>query len=209
MPVTAGPGERRSCEFPIVQRGPNVHCRNRAGAGTDHPGWGYCRWHGGNSPAQRTASARAVAQSLARELDVSPTEALLASVRLAAGATEAVRERIVAAEVKVEQDKRQFEKNEMTGEMQPTAATNELSMWYRVYGEALDRVARCSKMAIDAGISERLVRLEEEKVRTVSEALRRIFADPALALTPEQRAVVGKVSRVHLLALEAGQQTGT
>jgi hypothetical protein len=200
--VTAGPGKRKYCEFPIVQRPGKPLCKQTAGAGTEHKGYGYCRWHGGTSPSQVKGSARAVAQSMARELNVTPTEASLVAVRLAAGAVEAVREQVLRAETLIAETGA-YVKDEEAG-WGPTPGTLALERWWSVYGEAIDRLAKTGKMAVDAGVSERLVALEEERVMLVAEVIRRIFADPDLGLTAQQKQVAPRVSRTHLLALEAG-----
>lgn len=73
-----------------------------------------------------------------------------------------------------------------------------------MYDQALDRAARASKMALDAGVAERLVQVEQEKGRLLAEVMRQIFDDPELGLTEQQRALSGRVAGRHLRALTAG-----
>lgn len=75
---------------------------------------------------------------------------------------------------------------------------------FDMYDRALDRAGRASKMALDAGVAERLVQVEQEKGRLLADVIRAIFADPQLGLTDAQRAVSGAVAGRHLRALTAG-----
>lgn len=75
---------------------------------------------------------------------------------------------------------------------------------FDMYDRALDRAGRVSKMALDAGVAERLVQVEQEKGRLLADVIRAIFADPELGLTDAQRAVSGAVAGRHLRALTAG-----
>ena len=65
-------------------------CQHKAGAGTDHPGYGRCKWHGGTSAANKTHAMRLEAKerldTLGVALDVKPHFALEAMVQVSAGA---------------------------------------------------------------------------------------------------------------------------
>jgi hypothetical protein len=61
-----------------------------------------------------------------------------------------------------------------------------------------DRCARFAKLALDAGIQERQVRLAERQGALIVEILRAVLADPELGLTAEQRKAVPGVARRHL-----------
>lgn len=61
-------------------------CRQPKGARTSHPGWGRCSLHGGCSPNGEKAAANEAAMAAAREgyggeIDLTPFEALLYTVR--------------------------------------------------------------------------------------------------------------------------------
>lgn len=81
-----------------------------------------------------------------------------------------------------------------SGEMRPHAYLELLRIW-------TERYERACKTAIDAGIAERAVKVEEEKVALFATALRGILSD--LELTPEQEALAfqGGVVRKHLMAI--------
>lgn len=73
-----------------------------------------------------------------------------------------------------------------------------------MYDRALEQAARAAKMALDAGVAERLVQVEQEKGRLFAEVIRAILNDPELGLTQEQQAVSGRVAGRHLRMLNAG-----
>lgn len=60
-------------------------CRLGAGMKTNHPGWGKCAAHGGNSRYEEMRMAVVMGHALATELQVTPMEAMLRSVRVSAG----------------------------------------------------------------------------------------------------------------------------
>lgn len=86
-----------------------------------------------------------------------------------------------------------------------------------LYAQWIDRAARVAKMALDAGIEERLVRLAEGQATVVVQTIRNVLSQ--LSLTPEQmsKAVQLAASEFRLLAArpvpqlaqgaDAGKQT--
>lgn len=174
-------------------------CKMAAGWGTDHPGFGQCRYHAGSTP---NGVMSAVKEELTErvvmgvQVDITPQEALLVCVRIAAGevayATMKVQE--LAEEeavgpvvdrkvrtVRIEQDGEEIELP--LEEITYKGASPHI--WIQVRGQALDRLARYSKMAIDAGVAERSVALAEETGKAVQEALTKLTH--LLDLTPSQR----------------------
>lgn len=71
-----------------------------------------------------------------------------------------------------------------------------------MYASWLDRAARASKLALDAGVDERVVRLEEERVRMLADVLRAVFNDPEMGLTSAQRTTAGLVAARHLRVID-------
>lgn len=100
----------------------------------------------------------------------------------------------------VQQIKRQVERREeLTG-------TDLLAL-----GDWLDRAAKLAKTALDAGVQERQVRLQEAQGALVAGLFRAVFADPLLALNPAQAAAAPRIAARHLreasgepLAIESG-----
>lgn len=61
-----------------------------------------------------------------------------------------------------------------------------------------DRCAKFCKLALDAGIAERQIRVAERQGELIAEVLRAVLADPELGLTEEQRKAVPHVALRHL-----------
>ncbi len=158
--------------------GSDGRCQQRAGYGTDHPGFGACVYHGGDSPSLRRHAAKVEARMLAQELDMEPDVALAWMVRAAAGVVAFLQERISQEDT------------------EPEAL-----MWVGLYGEERDRLAKAAKLMLDAGVAERQVKLAEEQGAIVAQLLRSVLAD--LQLTPQQKLEAPKIVRKHLLALPA------
>lgn len=183
-------------------------CKRPAGAGTDHLGHGHCKLHGGRSPAGIKYAAKLAAAALGEELDVEPHEALLQCVHAAAGEvaffTAKVRE-LEQDVVVVEHERvRTWTGGESGGGVETTTSTQaELNIWLRARQEALDRLAKFSKMALDAGVAERQVRIVEQWAQQLGDAIAAIL--DKLELSAEQKRLAPAVVRGELLALEGGR----
>src|SRR4051812_48589995 len=90
--VMAHTPEQRSAQQLCGARKKNgTLCRAFAGQGTDHPGYGKCKYHFGSSPSHRKHAAvakakqRIIESGIGTPIDISPGMALLMAVRLSAG----------------------------------------------------------------------------------------------------------------------------
>jgi hypothetical protein len=64
-----------------------------------------------------------------------------------------------------------------------------------------DRCANFARLAIQAGIAERQVRLAEQQGAMLATFMRAVLGDPSLALSAQQRAAIPAVMTRHLQAL--------
>ena len=179
------------CGEPVRRRGPGgtswlEACERPAGEGTGHAGAGPCRRHGAR--LGQGTGAWIVAHAFARALDVTPWEALLWAVRLAAGKVAFIEQKLGTAE---DDD-----------ELLPNGR---LHFWVKLSELERDRLARVSKLAIDAGVAERLVRQIELEATLMLRATTLTLDELGLSEEDRSRAL-GIMSR-NLLALEA-EQTG-
>lgn len=71
-----------------------------------------------------------------------------------------------------------------------------------VWTKQREHLAKVCKMALDAGVAERQVRLAEKQGELVAGVIKAIFKD--LDLSPEQKQIAPAVARKHLLMLNAG-----
>lgn len=195
-------------------------CKRDRGAGTDHPGFGHCANHGGNTESGAKAAAREIETWLGAELDMEPHDALLLTVRRAAR-WEAVCAREVArldpdhVIVRFEKTKREYSPrirfdeaaDEWTTEgtvIESTVETStvaELHIWVREHLKALDQLSRLAKTALDAGVDERRVRQLEESAGDLATWLGPFLTE--LGVMGDQRTPA--IVRKHLMLLEGGQ----
>jgi hypothetical protein len=144
-------------------------CTRPAGWGTSHAGIGRCKLHGGSTPNHGIAAARATLSHIATRIDaanVMPDEALRLCVRIAAGEVLYASQRVAALA-------------EETAD-----AKGRLHPWIVVRQQAVDLLARVSKMAIDAGILEREADAARLSGDQITGALRASLS--GLSLTAEQ-----------------------
>lgn len=149
-------------------------CRKKAGWGTDHVGWGNCKLHGGSSPAGKLFAIKLEANAfgITSPVDVDPLNALLDLVKAQAGTVLWLANKVASLE---EHELTQLDEN----------AKESAAVWMRMLGEWQDRLAKTSKLALDAGVEERLVRIAEEQGEWLVRTLDRVFRD--LVLTPDQQ----------------------
>lgn len=145
-------------------------------------------------------------------MDIDPHEALLQCVRITAG-------EVAYSSMKVEQlseeeaighpeSERVHEELDREGDVHTLVETSraavELNIWIRVRQDSVASLAKYSKMALDAGIAERAVRIAEQHGDALAKVLSGVFED--LQLTDEQRAAAPQILRHHLMQLEAAPQ---
>lgn len=177
------PSERREavsfCGRPIRRTG--ELCTWSAGSGTAHVGVGACVRH--DSQVERAAGAWHVAHIIARHAEISPWEALLLAVRRAAAWAAFYEGKMAEAP-----------DDESLGE----GGTHR--KWVIDAERVNDKLARYSKMAVDAGVAAMLV----AQARTEGEQIARVLnaALGAAGLDDEQERRVRAALRTALLELD-------
>lgn len=159
-------------------------CGRYAGAGTSHKGVGLCWQHGGNDEDGIREAAWIVGHAFARALNVTPWEGLLQAVKIAAGRSAYCEQKLSTA---TDDD--------------DLVPGGRLWEWVKLASEWHEKMAKVSKLAIDAGVAERLVRQLELEAALMLRATRLTLTE--LGLSDEQTEhALGIMSR-NLLALEA------
>lgn len=167
-----------------------VFCMKKAGWGTNHPGMGACKYHGGSTAAHRaSAERRRQIEFMGRPKDISPLDAIIWAIKITAGEVEWLGTQI--AEVK-KADWIEF-----------TIQGQQLSVFQRARADAMDRLVKYSKDAIALGLAERAVRMAEQFGATIARLLEGIYAEIP-DLTPAQKAAWPVIVRKHLILLEGG-----
>jgi hypothetical protein len=168
-------------------------CRHPKGFRTDHPGSGRCYRHGGASPNGNKAAVREQMASLATEVDIEPQEVLLNSIRRDWGAVQWCGNIIGQLEYTVAQARE-------SGDMESVVVLEKRLLGFQaVYGEWIDRSAKHAKLALDAGVEERKVRIAEAQGKLLAGVIKAILGD--LGLNKKQQTDAPAIVRRHLLAL--------
>lgn len=158
-----------------------------------------CRSHGGGAP-QVAAKAAVRAEVLRWGLgtaDVDPGEILLRLVSQSAARAQRYADELEALTAEHEQ-LRDALVREAHGEFGPVG---EYARGLVVLeAEERDRCAGFAAKAVAAGLAERQVKLAERHGALIADVLRAVLADPALALSAEQRRAIPDVGR-RVLAL--------
>lgn len=170
---------------------PSGTCRQGAGRGTDHVGFGRCLTHAGNSVYENARGMWLMGHALGGELDVSPWDALLGTLRRAAA-------RRAWWQAKV-QELGEVADEEFLPGGQHHALLRELE-------KADDFEGKWASIAIKAGIAEKLVLATQVQAAEMF-ALMMQAIEP-LGLTDEQMMTFRSTMRTGLLALEASTIEG-
>lgn len=152
-------------------------CGLAAGHGTDHPGFGKCKWHFGNTAHGKKAAAKQAGMKLMRYVDpfeVDPTTALLEELYRTAG--------------HVRYLDRQIEQWEFdtTAEIPDSQ-----KQWMAVHMNERKHMAEVAKLALVAGIAERQIQLAEQQGMILAGAIEQIL--DRLGLTQSQIDLVPRV----------------
>ena len=147
-----------------------------------------CASHGGRAPQNRRAAERRLAGEEIRDrlgvpLEIDPLDAVIAAVHEAAGNVAYLR-----GLVGDDENRGRF--------ITPLG----MSVVVELYNEERDRLARYSKLALDAGIDERRLRVDEGRIVALGAAVDAAITD--VGLDPEQRealrAALGRQLRARL-----------
>jgi hypothetical protein len=167
-------------------------CKNQAGFRTDHPGFGSCFKHSGSTTNGNKAAARAQVMAMASEADAEPSEVLLKAIRCDWGAVQYVQGRLAELNQEI---------IEAATPEDRLKAVDQMGLWQQTYGDWVDRSAKHAKMALDAGVQERQIRLSEMIGAQFAIALQGIKA--GLNLSPAQEAAWKQLVTTNMLAIDA------
>lgn len=164
-PISKGP-DALGCSGTVWADG--SPCKLHAGQRTVHPGVGNCFRHGGG--AERVVGAWMMAHLIARQLDVSPWEALLLTVKRAAAWSQFYETKLA-----------QCTDDE---ELRPGGVFHD---WVVAYERVTDKLARYSKMAVDAGVAAIMVQQARSEGETIARVLNQAIGTAGLDEETEQR----------------------
>jgi hypothetical protein len=165
-------------------------CTRPAGWGTSHSGIGNCKHHGGSTPnGVKYAGRRGLeleAIKLGFSIEMEPDDLMLNTVYLAAGALAFATQRAAAIE----------EKDYDTDGARIAQAR---------LADAMDRSARVAKMAMDAGISDRRIRLAQRWGESIASVIEDAMRDMAEFFPPDVRTRFAQRIQAGMARLERGE----
>lgn len=243
--VTALCGAKLSAATINRRKGKNkghlpVTCQKNAGYGTSHPGIGYCKHHGGNTPSGAKSAARTFGRSIIEkqridilkfggdrtQISITPEDALLEEVRRSVAMVRWLEERIGAwnfADLatpdldnpRLDPDSDRFDPSyrpdqpalgglpKLTDEtFKGNSTFTDEKEWLDLYRREREHAMRVAKLAIDAGIAQRMVSIAEDQGRMLALAIRHVL--DALSLSSSQLALVPQVVPRILREVTAG-----
>lgn len=183
-------------------------CTRPAGWGTDHPGIGRCKLHGGKTGSHRAAAQREIARqavaTFGLPIEIDPHQAVLGEVYRTAGAVawlDDIVRNLPPADVvwgvteETTKDSGEFPGVDVTRKAAPNVWVD---LWQR---ERKHLVAVC-KAAADMKIDERMVRLAEAQGAQLAGVIRELVA--RLGLSAEQAALVPDALQQAVAAVVGG-----
>jgi hypothetical protein len=207
-------GEKR--EFCEGDRGNGKPpCKRPAGWGTDHPGIGYCKFHGGSTTTHQMAAIPTMAAGFANRVavpEMSPRETLLwmISETTDEAAYYTLMIRLLDdgqvwgfQESFVDRPQKQEGGGESASSRVQEIRTSEprAHIWIELRAKAYDRLAKFIKMAEDIGIAEREIALAERHGAQIADAIGTILE--GLGLTDAQRKLAPAIVEGAIRQLEA------
>ena len=191
-------------------------CTKERGWGTAHAGYGNCRVHGGLTLAGKKNAAREAGRSLIDRVkfggdltitNVTAEQALLEEVRRSVAMVRWIEERIGVWAVPTDwrdQDRGGLPALNVPPRAGIPASATEEAAWLLLYRQEREHSARISKMALDAGIAERLVTIAEDQGKVLVSVIQAVLT--ALKLNPEQAKMVPVVVPQVIREITASRQ---
>lgn len=151
-------------------------CTQAAGWGTDHPGWGRCKLHGGSAPSGRAAALNQQATAELAKLDVLPVSDPLSALAAVAGQAVAWKD-AMAKRV-----------NLLTSLRYGTEGGEQLRAEVALWERALDRCEKFLVSMARLNIDDRLAKISEHQAELIETALKAALAEMGLDLDEQDRA---------------------
>lgn len=197
----AGP-DKRLCLAQRPNQPVGVLCQQRAGWGTDHPGVGHCRRHGGATESHKRAAQREIAQEecarLAVPIEIDPGEALLQELYRTWGWIKTYELAVDGLELTSGSlwSPMFHQTGGLTGEVKAHIL---VELMFRERQHAKDVAAA----AIRAGVEQRRLDLEERRAELIAEVFRKVFADREIGLSKDKQRVALAAAGRHLRLVAA------
>jgi len=180
-------------------------CGRPAGWGTDHPGVGRCKLHGGSTPNHEVAAQKETARQAVERfaltadddaVDIDPRDSLAIELHRSHRAVEFLS--CLVNELGLDIYGETYHVSGIaTGEAKPHVLWG---MWM----EERKHLRAVAAEAARAGVEARRLELAEQTAHTIATLLRAIFGDPELGMDTAQQRSAAVVAARHLRALPIG-----
>lgn len=177
-------------------------CTRPAGWGTDHPGAGNCKLHGGRTPSgnknAQTIQARRDVELFGAKRTIAPAEALLELVHWTAGEVDYWRSRV-----------RELDEHELTwgttkvkegGDDAGVTDEAKPAIEYAMLIDASNRLEKYASSALKAGADAAMVQIARGQGALLAGVIQRILA--RLDLTEHQQGMVPRIVPEELRAIK-------
>lgn len=162
-----------------------------SGWGTNHPGTGKCKLHGGTTANHVKAAAKAEYRALlGKPMEIDPFEALLWCIKIRAGEVRWLSTKMA------ELDSKSWIEDTMLGK--------QFHLYARERQAAMRDLARYSQMAVSLGIAERVVKLAETYGELLARYTTTLLEGLMPYLDPEGKAKAPQIVRQAMLVIEEG-----
>jgi hypothetical protein len=154
-------------------------CHQGAGAGTDHPGFGTCKFHVGAMPAMGNLAARQEVLAIVEE------KKLLGEIAPDADPDEVMMEEVARSQRAVEYFDEVVKEMTDDPDHDPAGARFQKVVWH--WNEQRRLLANVSRLVVQAGIAKRTVEIQEMQAAAVLAAILGVISSPELNLDPERQ----------------------
>jgi hypothetical protein len=165
-------------------------CMQKAGSGTDHPGIGYCRLHGGNVPTQKLNAAKQEAILMGAPKAINPLDAIVWCIHITAGEVEFCTEQL-----------EQLEQGDWT---EHTVIGKQINIWAKERQNAVSRLMKFSATAVQIGLSERAIRIAEQYGHSIARYTRGLLAELDPHISEEGKKLLPGIVKRQLIILQGG-----
>jgi len=187
-------------------------CERPAGDRTENEGYGPCAAHGGRRARGRAEAAWVAAHAYSQELNLSPWDALLMAVRIAAGKVAYCQLVLSRATSDLEIEGRLVKSDEGllvdpdTGEPLGVGKLRDLTFWNTKLEFWHARMAQCAKWAVDAGVAAYLVQRTQDEATAIARVINATIEELGDEISPATRARIRATARRELLLIDAEQR---
>lgn len=217
--LTAKKQKRQHCDAPRVKHGGHL-CKRRAGAGTEHLGYGPCHFHGGTLPNIIKAIQKEIAYegmvTYGLPIDIDPNSALLAELARVNGhviwlglqVRELRIDDLVFGVSSVEGPDAAKKNGKVQNSVDWVKRTAAPNIWLQLYQTERRHLVDVSRFIIGAGIAERQVDIAEQQGHVIAEIIRGVVEDLNIDQSTEKKQrQLAVIVRKHLaLASEMSQK---